>query len=187
MIRINIRKPGLGISAIFLASAVLFAAVLISANYKIFIGLFTGGGGGAGVSGNYKMAGAGIGQGIAGAAASANYKSGAGNVQQAEVLKSIAAVNLSDVYVYPNPYKPNSPGRFQADRITFKKLTGEATIRVYTITGELAATLNKTDSFDDYEWDATNDAGQKLASGVYIYLITNPAGEKAKGKFAIIK
>ena len=183
----SIKRPVPAATIFLLTGAALFAAVLISANYKIFIGLFTGGGGGGRASGSYKMASAVIGQGVSGDAASANYKSGAGSVPQTEVLKSIAALNLSDVYVYPNPYKPNSPGRFQADKITFKKLTGEATIRVYTITGELAATLNKTDSFDDYEWDATNDAGQKLASGVYIYFVTAPGGETAKGKFSIIK
>jgi hypothetical protein len=165
----------------------LFAAVLVSTNYKIFIGLLSGGGGRS-TSDSYKIASAVIGQGMVGSAGSASYQSCVGYIPQAEVLKAQAATNLSEVYVYPSPYKPNSPdSRFYADKITFKKLTGEATIKVFTITGELAATLKKTDSFDYYEWDATNDAGQKLASGVYIYFITTPNGEKAKGKFAIIK
>jgi hypothetical protein len=37
------------------------------------------------------------------------------------------------------------------------------------------------------KWRAINDAKRPLASGVYIYIITNPAGEKCIGKIAIIR
>ena len=36
-------------------------------------------------------------------------------------------------------------------------------------------------------WDAKNDGGGKVASGVYIYYITNDSSQKAKRKIAIIK
>ncbi len=186
MNRIILKKPLAGVTAFFLAAAFLLAAVMISTNYKILIPSLSSSGGKSESSG-YKTT-AVLGQGVSGSAESASYKDGAGFIPQT-IVASPPAPNLREVYVYPNPYKPNSPaGKFYADKITFKKLPALATIKIFTISGELAATLRKTDAaVDDYEWLATNDAGRRLASGVYIYFITTPAGEKAKGKFAIIK
>lgn len=186
MFRINVRKQGFEISALILTGSVLFAAAMISTNYKILIPSLSSSGGKS-ESSSYKTTAA-LGQGVSGSAESASYKNSAGFISQTIVV-SPPASNLSEVYVYPNPYKPNSPSsKFYADKITFKRLPAQATIKVFTISGELAATLRKTDaSVDDYEWSATNDAGRKLASGVYIYFITTQTGEKAKGKFAIIK
>ena len=36
-------------------------------------------------------------------------------------------------------------------------------------------------------WDLANDKGDKVASGIYVYLITDGQGNKAKGKVAVIK
>lgn len=96
-------------------------------------------------------------------------------------ISSSAASSLSGVYVYPNPYKP------AAGLLIFKKLTSVATIRIYNIAGELVCALSKDDSTDEKTWDAANNRGDKVASGVYIYLVTNPEGEKAIGKIAVIR
>jgi hypothetical protein len=98
------------------------------------------------------------------------------------------------VVVYPNPFKPAEGHTY----ITFghptdvkKRLTAKATIKIYNIAGELVAILKEPE--DDGEpdgvlkWRAINDAKRPLASGVYIYIITNPAGEKCIGKIAIIR
>jgi len=37
------------------------------------------------------------------------------------------------------------------------------------------------------DWDVKNNEEKPLASGVYIYVITNPAGERCTGKIGIIK
>jgi 5-hydroxyisourate hydrolase-like protein (transthyretin family) len=110
------------------------------------------------------------------------------------ILLRVVPEHLGDVVVYPNPFKPYE-GHTE---ITFghptdieKRLTAQATIKIYSIAGELVATLKEPE--DDGEadgvlkWDATNDAGKPLAPGVYIYYITNPAGEKCIGKIAIIR
>ncbi len=187
MLKINIKKPLSGAGVFFLLTALAFAAALVGTNFKINPSLLTGGGG-SGSSASYKTT-ASVGQGITGTIQGGSIKCSGGFSPQTIALAAAAASSsLGEVFVFPNPYKPNSGGRFDAGFITFKELTGRATIKVFNIAGELVATLEKTDiAVDKYEWGAVNDSGQKLASGVYIYLVTNPAGEKAKGKFAIIK
>lgn len=93
------------------------------------------------------------------------------------------ANNLSKVYAYPNPFNPNRQGK-----ITFTKLTDTAIIRIFTIVGELVKTIEVTpQDSGSPTWDGRNDAGEKIASGIYIYLITTEEGYKVKGKIGIIK
>ena len=47
--------------------------------------------------------------------------------------------------------------------------------------------LEETDNDGIFLWDAKNSSGDKAASGVYLYLITDPAGNKKTGKFAVIR
>ncbi len=102
---------------------------------------------------------------------------------------STAASHLEKVIVYPNPYVEGEHAR-----ITFghpyeqgMQLTTNATIKVYNIAGELVATLEETNGDGILEWDATNDDHERLASGVYIYMVTNPQNERYIGKLAIIR
>jgi len=105
----------------------------------------------------------------------------------------VAPSTLGNVAVYPNPFKPNSD--LGHEYITFgskkelnRRLTSYATIKIYTVSGDLVKTIEVTPQDNGQKvWYADNDAGQKVASGVYIYLITNPQGEKCIGKLAIIR
>ena len=36
-------------------------------------------------------------------------------------------------------------------------------------------------------WDLANKSGEKVASGIYVYLITDDQGDKTRGKVAILK
>ena len=91
--------------------------------------------------------------------------------------------NLNKVTVYPNPYNPS--GGY--DHINFSHLTSQATIRIFNIAGELVRTIEETDNDGLALWYADNESGTPVASGVYIYIVTNPQGEKKTGKVAIIK
>jgi len=180
------RKTLLALAAA-LTGALAYAGSLISSGYNISLGEMTNGSANT-ASQHYRIQTGTLGQGIFGDAQSSNYRNSSGFANGAAALANPPAANLSDAYVYPNPFKPNSPGRFRADKITFKHLPAEATIRIFAITGKQVAELRKTDgAVDYYEWNATNDDGQKLASGVYIYFMTAPNGGKAKGKFAVIR
>ncbi|MFH1369366.1 MAG: fibronectin type III domain-containing protein [Elusimicrobiota bacterium] len=101
--------------------------------------------------------------------------------------------NLDKVIVYPNPYKPGSGGAFDntslGTGVLFDKLTQKANIKIFNIAGELVAECDETNGDGKYLWNICNADGEKVASGVYIYLVTNPddSSQKTKGKFAIIK
>lgn len=106
---------------------------------------------------------------------------------------SSVELSLASVVVYPNPYKPGTGGIYDntssGEGVLFDKLTAEARIRVYNIAGELVADLRETDGDGRLLWNTRNDAGDAAASGVYVYIVTNPddSAQKAKGKFAIIR
>ncbi len=182
----NSRKLRAALALVFIASAG-YAALMTGVNFRLLTGILNSGGGSVSSQGYATTAA--IGGGYGGEAASASYRSGAGFASQSSALSGILpAVSIRDAHVYPSPFKPGAGGIFDAEHITFKDLTPVATIRVFNIRGELVRTIRKDDtSVDYYRWDATNDAGNSLASGVYIFYITNPEGETAKGKFSIIR
>jgi len=93
-----------------------------------------------------------------------------------------ASDNLNNIIVYPNPYKPGDSAGYGGDSIIFANLTASAKIEIFNIAGELVKTINHSGGNEE-KWLSPDE----LASGVYIYLITNPQGEKKPGKFAIIK
>ncbi|MEW6607256.1 MAG: PQQ-binding-like beta-propeller repeat protein [bacterium] len=90
--------------------------------------------------------------------------------------------NLKSVIVYPNPFKLREGHK----EVKFYNLSGKVNLWIYNIAGELV--FNKDDITDNpYFWPIVNNAGERIASGVYIYIITNEKGEKVSGKVAIIK
>jgi len=171
-------------AASLLTGSLVYAEVLISSQYSLSAPVMVNGGANT-VSPNYRIQTGILGQTVSGGAQSQNYNNSGGFVVPTVALP---AADLRDAYLFPNPFKPNSPGRFQAAGITFSHLPAEATISVFAITGRQVAKLHKTDgTVDSYKWNVTNSDGQKLASGVYLYLITAPGGGKARGKFAVIR
>jgi hypothetical protein len=89
--------------------------------------------------------------------------------------------SLSGVKVYPNPWRSD---RFSGD-LTFSGLTGQATVKIFTVSAHHVKTLNTAGG--SVPWDLRNEDGQKVASGIYLYLITDVQGRQARGQFAIIK
>jgi hypothetical protein len=89
---------------------------------------------------------------------------------------------LSASHVYPNPCSL----RNSCNGVTFTALTLTATITVYTVAGEKVRTLQKDSNIDSLGWDLRNDAGQRVASGLYLYVITSPGSSK-KGKMVIVR
>jgi len=87
--------------------------------------------------------------------------------------------------VYPNPYKDR---HFNAavKGITFENLTENTDVRIYNIAGDL---VWKAEDIDDNEvlWEVCNESAKPVASGVYIYVITNDANGRVKGKVAVIR
>lgn len=96
------------------------------------------------------------------------------------------ADNLTEAHAFPVPFRPDKGHT----KITFTKLTDVSRIRVYTISGELVKTIDKTDiTSDEYVWTpVVNDKGEELFSGVYIYYIDKDNNKMHRsGKLVIIK
>ena len=103
-----------------------------------------------------------------------------------QIMQAQPSATLN-VKVYPNPLKLGSGTKFDRAKIAFEGLTTQYNLKIFTVAGELVFENEETGSNGRYEWDTANTNGTRVASGVYVYLVTNTAGEKAKGKIAIIK
>jgi flagellar hook assembly protein FlgD len=75
-------------------------------------------------------------------------------------------------------------GRFGGDGIYFSNVTDGTNIKIFNVAGEKVFEKTVEDS-DEFLWNAKNNAGNNLASGVYFYYIQTPDGKKVKGKLAI--
>jgi len=104
------------------------------------------------------------------------------------LIGKTSALNLDRVKVYPNPYKPGSGTKFdRPDGIVFDNLTQDVTLKIFNIAGELVYKYETNNSKGKHEWKAINNSGEKVASGVYVYFISNKNGDKRKGKIVIIR
>lgn len=95
--------------------------------------------------------------------------------------------DLSQVRQYPNPWRPHD-GRVETGTleggITFDRLSNDARIRIYTISGKLVA--DETPGTSTWIWDGKNTSNDDVFSGVYLYIITDGNNVK-KGKLTIIR
>ncbi len=90
------------------------------------------------------------------------------------------AYNPIGSYVQGDKYKPDEPF------ITFSNLPNEATVKIFSLSGTKLRTLQKNDTNPFLNWDLKNEDGLRVASGMYIAIVSNPKyGEKVL-KFAII-
>jgi hypothetical protein len=105
------------------------------------------------------------------------------------------ANDLGDVLMYPNPYRGSSGDRASGDdndparnRVYFENITPTTRIRIHTISGELVTTLeNPSAANRSLEWDLTNSRGARVASGVYIVLMTDNDGNRYMGRLTVIR
>jgi|GEM_PF-1981573 len=94
------------------------------------------------------------------------------------------AQSLNDVKVYPNPFEI---ARARDGTLKFINLPGQATIKIYNIAGELVRTIQKNDTVNRATWDGRNEYGEKVATGIYFYVISSPqATMRSTGKIAVI-
>ncbi len=88
--------------------------------------------------------------------------------------------DFAQTYCYPNPTKEGL--------IKFAKLPNYTKIRIFNLAGEL---VYENENFNGNEtekiWSCENNAGQKVASGVYIYILKDERGNIKKGKLAVIR
>ena len=80
--------------------------------------------------------------------------------------------------VYPNPFSlaRHNNLSFWGTGVPY------AEIRIFTLAGELVKTLDERYGASEVSWDSRNEKGDKVARGIYIYVVKN-----FPGKIAIIK
>lgn len=115
------------------------------------------------------------------------------------------------VFIYPNPYRINAAwdgGTEFTRKINFANLPARAQIRIYTLAGDIVATLDHVaENYDgdirwfrdhsgdnrvlpggEHSWDLLTKANQNLATGLYLFTVRDrDTGHVQRGKFAIIK
>ncbi len=97
------------------------------------------------------------------------------SVLTSEVRKRTAV--LDSIAPVPNPFIIRSDN----DRLEFN-FSRAGTVRIYTVAGEPV-----TEYPVNIPWDGRNQSGEKVASGVYLYILTDTDGNIAKGKLLLIR
>ena len=92
------------------------------------------------------------------------------------------STSLAAVKVFPNPWRVDKHANTS---VRFEGMPAASTIKLFTVSAHEIKTLS-ADSGGNATWDRTNDGGERVASGVYIYLIIDPQGNDTSGKLAII-
>jgi hypothetical protein len=100
----------------------------------------------------------------------------------------LANADLQQIRVVPNPFiAANEITRGEGrQRILFTNLPPQATIRIYTISGNLVRILEHGDGSGTEEWDVRTRFDLLVASGNYYYHVTTPDGRTHLGRFAVI-
>lgn len=84
---------------------------------------------------------------------------------------------------YPNPFNPTTTIRFSTT------VAGQARLELFNVLGRKVATIfdgQLSAGENSVEWDAKDDRGEDLASGIYFYRLTTANGNAAK-KMALLR
>ncbi len=79
--------------------------------------------------------------------------------------------------VYPNPWRKD---KHTGHPVTFDQMAADSDVKIFTVSGHKVKELSVPTG--SVTWDLTNDSGDAVASGIYIYLITDGQGKKSKRK-----
>ena len=107
----------------------------------------------------------------------------AGNVEYKVAFSVINKPMISNMLNYPNPFTTSTAFVFT---VTGSEVPQNIRIQVLTITGKIVREITKEElgplhigrNITEFKWDGTDQYGQKLANGIYLYrVITNLNGK----------
>ena len=107
----------------------------------------------------------------------------AGNIEYKVSFQVINKAMISNMLNYPNPFTTSTAFVFT---ITGSEIPQNIRIQVLTITGKIVREITKDElgplrigrNITEFKWDGTDQYGQKLANGIYLYrVITNLNGK----------
>ena len=83
-------------------------------------------------------------------------------------IKRIDNFSLNNIYNYPNPFNPITTLRYDLPEDAFVRIT------VYDMLGKVVSNLlntNQSSGNKSVQWNATNNQGQPVSAGLYLYTI----------------
>ncbi|MSR84749.1 MAG: hypothetical protein EXS58_17845 [Candidatus Latescibacteria bacterium] len=87
----------------------------------------------------------------------------------------------SSLSVYPNPLVLRAGAALR-----FAGLPLGASLRIFSLTGQLVAQLDGLPGQGTLTWQGQNQAGILVGSGIYFFVATDEAGHSTRGKFAVV-
>jgi len=89
---------------------------------------------------------------------------------------------FAEPHAYPVPFVAK-----KHQKIYFNELPGAGEIKIFTVSGEEVARIPVSASEGGQkEWTVTNSSGEKVATGVYLFLV-DAGGQKFTGKLVVIR
>ena len=103
------------------------------------------------------------------------------NSAPAHTQVTIISSNFSGARVYPNPVRAARGDT----TMTFDQMPNGTAVKIFTVSGRLVKKLDAPGG--SATWDLTNDSGEKVASGIYLFVCTDNQGDHFRGKFTVIR
>ncbi len=95
-----------------------------------------------------------------------------------ETVEIFAVVIPTGAVAYPNPFSLS-----RHTELTFwGTYVPYAKIQIFTLGGELVRTLEERNGASNLSWDTRNEKGDKVARGIYIYIV-----KEFRGKIAVVE
>jgi len=88
----------------------------------------------------------------------------------------VLTAQVDEVLAYPNPFLVPDHGK------VFFNFEGVADVSIFTLAGELVVETSTSRG-----WDGSNDSGELVAGGLYLFYIMAPNGESHTGKIALVR
>ncbi|MBK8575461.1 MAG: fibronectin type III domain-containing protein [Elusimicrobia bacterium] len=90
-----------------------------------------------------------------------------------QVMMLAPGNSVSECKAFPNPLRPSQPGN---EFLKFSSLPAGAKLTIYTLRGEMVSE-KMADDQGNISWDAKNDNGEPVSSGVYFVLLDGSGGK----------
>lgn len=112
----------------------------------------------------------------------------AGNIEYRVVFNVYNTPMISNMFNYPNPFTTSTAFVFT---LTGSVVPQQLKIQVLTVTGKIVREITKDElgplnigrNITEFKWDGTDQYGQKLANGVYLYRVVTNLNGNSLDKF----
>lgn len=94
----------------------------------------------------------------------------------------------AEIYAFPNPFNVH----LGHEKIAFYGIPDKSEVKVFTSSGDLVREWNFKFQNDEIldgqlDWDVKNEAGERVAPGIYFFSVITPGQATVVGKFAVLR